>query len=153
MIPVALIASLIAYSIVASQPLAYVVFLGPAQRALSAPAYIELRQRINSVMNRRVPVVYLATVAAVVFLLALSLRSANWNVLVAATVALLCLFVDIVLMLRDNVPINSVVDRWSLTDYPDNWEDYRTRWFTGFGHRQFVLLVGFSSLVIGAVLR
>jgi hypothetical protein len=152
MIRIVAITSLLAYAIVVSQPLAYIVFMSKAQRALSAPAYIELRQRINAVMSRRLGVIYVGTMATVLFLLVLSLRSRNWNALVAATVALLCLLVDIVLVVRENVPINGVIDRWSTTDYPEDWQDYRTKWFTVFGYRQVVLLLGFFSLVVGAVI-
>jgi hypothetical protein len=124
-----------------------------AQRALSAPAYIELRQRINAVMSRRLGWIYLGARATVLLLLVLSLRSRSWSVVTTAAVALLCLLVDGALMLRENVPINSVIDRWSTTDYPADWEDYRSKWFAVFGHRQVVLLVGFFSLVVGAVIQ
>ena len=153
MIGIAIVATLVAYSIVVSQPLAYLVFMGSAQRALSAPAYIELRQCINGVMTKRLPVIYVIALATVILLLVLSLRTRNWNVLGASTVALLCLVFDVFLMLRENVPINGVIDRWSTTDYPEDWTQYRTKWFTVFAYRQVVLLVGFLSLVVGAVFQ
>ena len=134
------IASLIAYSVVVSQPLAYILFLGRAQRALSGPAYIELRQHINPVMSRRLPATYVATIAILLLLLVLSMHGAKWKLLIAATVALFCLVIDIVFMTRENVPINGVIDGWSTTDYPENWEDYRRKWFAVFGYRQVVLL-------------
>ena len=153
MVRIAFLTTLVAYSIVVSQPLAYLFFMSKAQRALSAPGYIELRQHINSVMNRRVPVVYLGTVAMVLLLLVLSVRSRSWSVLMAATVALVCLVVDMLFMMRENVPINGVVDRWSTTAYPEDWEDYRTKWFAVFSYRQAVLLLGFLALLVGAVLH
>ena len=54
-------------------------------------------------------------------------------------------------MLRENVPINGVVDRWSTTRYPHDWESYRTKWFAIFAYRQVILGVGFLSLLVGAV--
>lgn len=153
MIRVAFIANLFAYSIVVSQPLAYIVFLGSAQRALSAPAYIELRQRINAVMTRRLPVAYFSLLATLLLLIVLSLSSRNWNGLVTSSIALLCLFIDIFFMMRENVPINGVIDQWSTTNYPADWEHYRTKWFAVFAYRQVVLLVGFCSLVVGAVFQ
>jgi hypothetical protein len=151
MIRIAIVTSLIAYSIVVSQPLFYIVAMGRAQRALSAAAYIELRQCINSVMTRRVPVIYLTTLATVLVVLVLSLRFRNGSGLVTATVALLCLVVDIYLMMRENVPINGVIDQWSTTNYPKDWESYRTKWFEIFAYRQIALLVGFFALLVGAV--
>jgi hypothetical protein len=151
MIRIAIVTSLIAYSIVVSQPLFYIVAMGRAQRALSAAAYIELRQCINSVMTRRVPVIYLTTLATVLVVLVLSLRFRNGSGLVTATVALLCLVVDIYLMMRENVPINGVINQWSTTNYPKDWESYRTKWFEIFAYRQIALLVGFFALLVGAV--
>ena len=150
MMRITVIASLLAYSLVVSQPLAYLVFLGSAQRALSPAAYIELRQRINPVMNRRVPVIYLSAVAAVVLLLVLSLRIQSWSHRITAAIALLCLVADIFFMLRENAPLNGVMDRWSTTSYPEDWERYRARWFEIFARRQVVLLIGFLSLLIAA---
>ena len=153
MIRIAIVASLIAYAIVVSQPIFYIVALGRAQRALSAAAYIELRQRINSVMTRRVPVIYLGALATVLLVLVLSLRIRSWGGLITATLALLCLVVDIILMIRENVPINGVIDQWSTTNYPKDWESHRAKWFEIFAHRQIVLLVGFVALLIGAVFQ
>jgi hypothetical protein len=152
-IRIAIIANLLAYSTVASQPLFYIVALTAAQRALSGAAYVELRQRINAVMTRRVPLIYLTTLVTNVVLLALSWRAQNRNVLITTLLALLCLIVDVALMLRENVPINGVMDRWSATDYPDDWADYRTKWFSIFAYRQVILLVGFAGLLVGAVVH
>ena len=151
MIRIAMVTSLIAYAIVVSQPLFYMVAMGRAQRALSAAAYIELRQCINSVMTRRVPVIYSSALVTVLVVLVLSLRLRNGSGLVTATVALVCLVVDVYLMMRENVPINGVVDQWSTTRYPKDWESYRTKWFEIFAYRQIALLVGFFALLVGAV--
>lgn len=145
------IATLITYTIVVSQPLAYLFFMASAQRALSAPAYIELRHAINRVMTRRVPVVYGSALGTMLVLLASAFSLGNTGVVVSTAIAILCLIVDAFCMIRENGPINGVVDRWSTTDYPDDWEDYRNRWFSIFGYRQVVLLIGFVSLVAGAV--
>lgn len=151
MLRVAIVLNLLAYSIVLSQPLAYLFFLGTAQRALSPAAYIELRQRINAVMTRRIAVVYSVALVAVLLQLGLSWRAADWSRFAAAAVALACLLVDVFFMLRENVPINGVMDRWSTTEYPADWEQYRAKWFAIFAYRQVVLLVGFLALLVGAV--
>lgn len=153
MIRISIIVNLLLYSTVASQPLFYILALTSAQRALSGPAYIELRQRVNAVMNRRVPVIYSTTLVATLVLLVLSWRTEDGRLLGTTVVALLCLVADVALMLRENVPINGVIDRWSTTDYPGDWEDYRRRWFAIFEYRQVLLLSGFLSLLIGAVFR
>ena len=153
MLSIALLASLVTYSVVASQPLSYLVALGDAQRALSAPAYIELRQHVNAVMVRRVPVIYLCALVALVVLLFLAARSGVVLILGTAALALACLVADAILMTRASVPVNSVIDAWTVTDHPADWRDRRARWFAIFGYRQVALLVGFGSLLLGAALH
>ena len=148
---IAILGNLLAYALVVSQPIFYGLALTSAQRALSAPAYVELRQRINAVMSRRVPVVYSVALVTAVVLLALSWRAESWTLLATTAVALVCLIADAALMLRENVPINGVVDRWSVASPPPDWETYRTKWFAIFAYRQAILLAGFVSLLIGAV--
>lgn len=153
MIRLAIIANLLAYSTVVSQPLFYLVALTSVQRALSGPAFVELRQRINAAMDRRIPALYLTTLVTTLVLLALSWRAGTWTLLITTIVALACLVADAALMVRKNVPINAVMSRWSTTNYPGDWELYRARWFEIFGYRQVVLLIGFVSLLFGAVFQ
>ncbi|GIW44715.1 MAG: hypothetical protein KatS3mg077_1997 [Candidatus Binatia bacterium] len=150
---IAIFANLLTYSTVASQPLFYSIAFTAAQRALSAGAYVELRQRINAVMTRRVPVIYLAALVTSACVLALSWYAQNWNVLITTALALVCLVADIALMLRENVPINGVMDRWSATDPPADWERYRNQWFFVYRFRQVILLLGFASILLGAVFQ
>ncbi|HYD47460.1 MAG TPA: anthrone oxygenase family protein [Terriglobales bacterium] len=140
--------SLAGYAVVVSQPLAYLVFLGPAQSALPAAAYIELRHGIDAAMNRRLPVIYLSTLAAVTLHLALSWNRGGGHLLLIL-MALLCLVADIALALRKNVPINQTIDSWSAADYPADWATYRARWFAAFRYRQIVMIAGFLSLLLG----
>jgi hypothetical protein len=71
----AMLVNLAMFSIVVSGPLVHMLVMTKAQRALSAPAYIELRQHINPVMNRRVPVIYTGTLVTTLLLLVLALWS------------------------------------------------------------------------------
>lgn len=150
---VAIFTNLLAYSVVVSQPLFYVVAMTSAQRALSASAYVELRQQIDSVMNRRVPPIYLATLVTILALLVLSWRARSWTVFITTLLGVVCLLVDIALTMRWSLPINGVIDRWSTTSYPQDWETYRNEWFAVFGYRQAVLLIGYISLLVGAVFQ
>jgi hypothetical protein len=153
MLPVALLASLVLYSVVASQPLFYLVALGAAQRALSAPAYVELRQRINPLMARRVSAIYGTALLALIALLFLSAREGAGLLTIAAAVAVACLVVDAFLMVRVSVPINARIDGWTVAEHPPDWQEHRARWFAIFAYRQIALLAGFASLLAGAALH
>jgi len=150
MLRILIVANLAAYALVVSQPVAYLFFLTRAQRALSAAAYVELRQRINAVMNRRVPVAYGAALVTLLALLAAALRAGSGVAAGTAAIALLCLVLDLVLMMRENLPINGVIDGWSIAAIPEDWEQYRERWFAIFGWRQALLVAGFLTLLVGA---
>lgn len=153
MLKLALLVNLVFFAIVVSQPVFYAVALGHASRGLSAPAYIELRNAINAVMKRRVPVMYLGALATCLSVLVLSfLDGDRWTAMTSA-VALAALIVDATLMVRENVPINGVIETWTPTQYPADWETYRTRWMAIFAARQVLLVIGFVSLLIGAVFR
>lgn len=153
MIRLAILTNLLAYATVVSQPLFYIVALTSVQRALSGPAFVELRQRINAVMDRRIPVLYVTTLVTTLVLLVLSWRAGRSTVLVTTIVALVCLIADAALMVRKNVPINAKMNRWSTTDLPDDWDVDRSRWFVIFGYRQAVLLAGYINLLFGAVFQ
>jgi hypothetical protein len=152
MLSVVMLVHLALFAAVASQPIFYLMAMGRAQRALSPPAYIELRHQLNHVMTKRVPVLYVATLVTTLSLMFVAFRSGAGLVLGTTLVALACLVADVIFMTREAIPINSVVDRWSTTDFPANWESYREKWFAIFKYREIVLLIGFSSLLIGAVL-
>lgn len=153
MLRVAMIMNLVAYSVVASQPLAYMLVLSKARRALSAPAFIETRQCIDVVMNRRVPVIYLGALATLLIVLALSAHTRKWNMLATAGVAFVCLVTHLARTMLENVPINSAIHRWSTTNCAEDWEKDRAKSFRIFSYRQVVLFAGFLSLLVGPVFQ
>lgn len=152
MLRLAILANLISWSLVVSQPLFYAVALTNAQRALSAAAYVELRQRINAVMNRRVPVLYVIALVTNTFVLAEAWRAGIWTHTVAAGLGILCLLADVVLMVRSSVPINRALDGWTADGIPDDWENNRTSWFAAFATRSNFLIAGFVALLAAAAL-
>lgn len=151
MMRIAMLANLAAFSIVVSQPLFYLLALTEAQRGLSAAAYVELRQGLNRVMNRRLSVVYIAALVTSIVLLGLAYTAGSGLVLGTTALALLGLIADVAYMMRENVPINRVMDGWSPSDCPPDWHTYRDRWLGLFAYRQALLVVAFGSLLLGAV--
>lgn len=151
MIRVVMLVNLAAFSIVVSQPFFYLLALTEAQRALSAAAYIELRQRLNAVMTRRVPVIYITSLITCVALLGLAIGAGSGVVIATTALALMCLIADVRYMILENVPINRVMDAWSPNDCPPEWHVYRDRWLGLFAYRQVLLTIAFGSLLVGAV--
>lgn len=145
--------ALLFFSVAVSQPLFYWIALTGASRQLSAPAYIELRNRIDDQMRSRGPAMYYGALAACLLLAGLSFTQDNPVLRAASFIALLCLVTDVALMMKGNVPINNVIQKWTPVSHPTDWQDYRDRWLKIFGYRQLALCIGFVSLLAGAVFK
>jgi uncharacterized membrane protein len=70
---------------------------------------------------------------------------------ISATIAFVALIADTLLTVKGNLPINDIINTWSSDSYPTNWTDYRAKWFNVFQYRQIINIVGFVTLLIGAV--
>ncbi|HSJ96447.1 MAG TPA: hypothetical protein VLC53_05215 [Myxococcota bacterium] len=151
MLELVLFTTLVLFSFVVCQPFFYWVALGRVSRLLSAPAYIELRQRINAVMNRRLPLLYGAALVSALVLLGLAIARGERLVAVATGVAIAGLAADTVLAVRRNVPLNGLMDRWTASDPPEDWAAHRTRWAQGFAWRQAVLSITYAVLLAGVL--
>jgi hypothetical protein len=145
--------SLVLLTVAVSQPLFYWLALGRASGALSAGAYIELRQRINAAIAQRLTRLYVATLLSLLALLASAIAAAAWLVVASAAVALVALVADAVLATRLNVPINTLMDGWSVADVPPDWQRHRAAWERAFTIRRVVLLTGFGALTLGLSVR
>lgn len=151
MLGLATFVTLALFSLVASQPLFYLVSLGRASGGLSGPAYAELRQRINAVMNRRLVPLYGATLASALLLAWAALARGERGLAAAAALASAGLVADAVLAVRRNVPINAEMDHWSPSDPPADWATWRARWAAAFATRQIVLSLAWAILLAGVV--
>lgn len=135
------------WALLASQHAFYAVGLGAAQSALGAAAYIELRNAIDEVMRQRLPVLYLATLAWTILLVARRRGPAR----AAFAVALVALLADVGLTLVGNVPINALMQTWTPAAPPADWEVHRAAWLSVFSWRQIAAATGFLATLIGAL--
>lgn len=70
---------------------------------------------------------------------------------ITAAIAFAALIADTLLTVKGNLPINDIINTWSSDSYPENWADYRAKWFNIFQYRQIANIIGFVCLSIGAV--
>jgi hypothetical protein len=149
MLRVLLLLQLLSYSVVASQPLFYLLALGDVSRSLRASAYIELRHGLNAVMQRRVPGVYGAAAALSLIVLVAATSMGAWFLVFTTTVTLGCVVADTLIMVRASVPVNRVMDAWQPERAPEDWQTHRAAWFRVFRYRQVVAILGLASLAAG----
>lgn len=146
-----LLFTLLLYSIVAAQSISYIISLTDVQKKMNASEYIVFRKLTDKNFRLKFANVVYATLLLNLALVIVTIIQFNMLLLICAGIAMLAFVIDVLLMLKDNLPINAIINTWTVEDYPSNWAEYREKWFSVFRLRQIANLVGFVSLLIGTV--
>ena len=143
--------TLLAYSLVVSQSFSYIIALTDAQKNMQAATYIELRKLLDKNFRKKYSfVIYLSLISSVVLTILTSMNTSSM-LFIGSSIALLALVIDIALTLKGNMPINNLINTWSADNYPSNWKSYRAKWLSVFEKRQIANIIGFLSLLFGAI--
>jgi len=146
-----LLCALISYSCVISQSYMYIIALKNVQNGMKASSYIELRKLLDANFRVNYKYVVYAALFTNLFLVLVNIQSPGSLLFIASAIAFIALMTDTVLMMKGNMPINKLINTWSVDNYPANWEYYRTKWLRIFYYREIATMAGFISLLIGAV--
>lgn len=145
--------NLIIYSVIVSQSFMYMIALRNVQESLDAASYIELRKLLDRNFRRKFKtVVYSALLLGLALTVAAVFQSSG-VLLAGSSVAFAGLLIDIVLIVKGNMPINRYINSWTLETFPANWVDYRNKWLYWFSWRQVANITGFIALLIAALFR
>jgi hypothetical protein len=126
----------------------YILALKHAQLTLNADSYTELRKLIDASMRGNFKyVIYVANLALAIS----TIKNPSGLLFITTAIAFVALVADTILTVKGSLPINDVINSWSLNKYPANWTEYRTKWFNIFQYRQVANITGFVSLLVGAV--
>jgi hypothetical protein len=147
-----LLVTLLAYSIIVSQSFMYILALKDVQLSLEANPYIELRKLIDTSMRSNFKYVIYVVLFANLLLVISTVKNPASLLFITASIAFVALIADTLLTVKGNLPINDMINTWSADNYPANWATYRTRWLNIFQYRQLINIIGFVSLLTGAVL-
>jgi uncharacterized membrane protein len=148
---ITLLITLLAYSMIVSQSFMYILSLRRTQLTLGPNAYIEIRKRLDANMraNFKYPV-YLSLLSNL-FLLVVTIQNPGSTIFITSTIAFVALVADTFITVKGNLPVNDIINSWSMDSYPANWTEYRAKWLLLFQYRQIANITGFISLLIGAV--
>ena len=148
-INILLFVNLLLYAVIASQSFIYMIALGNVQKNLSAAGYIELRHLLDKNFRRKnSAVVYLSLVTSTLFSILCSTEPRSL-LFISSLIAWILLIVDVVLTLKKSMPLNDIINGWSIEEYPQNWASYRSEWLSVFRKRQVAITTGFISLLAG----
>ena len=143
--------TILLYTIIASQSVSYIISLRHVQQNMTAAEYIAFRKLTDKNFRLKFrPVIYASLVST---LLLVILCGIQFSVLLftSSAIAFMALLADIIIAVKGNVPINTIINTWTPEKYPDNWADYRSNWLQIYSIRQVLNLTGFASLLAGAV--
>jgi len=146
-----LLSALISYSCVVSQSYMYIIALKNVQNSMSATSYIELRKLLDANFRANYKWVVYAALFTNLLLVLINIQSPNSLLFIASAIAFLALVADTALMMKGNMPVNKLINTWTVDNYPANWEYYRTKWLRIFYYREIATVAGFISLLIGVV--
>jgi uncharacterized membrane protein len=151
-IKLVLLPTLLAYSIIVSQSFMYILALRGVSLRLDALTYIELRKQIDQSMRATFKYVIYAALLLNLLLVVVIAVSNSFSVLFfASVISFIALVIDTMITVKGNIPVNNIINNWTANDHPANWSDYRTIWLRYFRYRQIANIIGFVSLVAGAV--
>jgi hypothetical protein len=144
---------LLTYAFVASQAMFYLLAMSKAVKKMRPGSFIELGNLLDAGLQVTLRLVYYLLLFTSLLWCYVTIKSHSQTLIITSFLALLAQLMDINFLLKGNQPINKVINTWNAAHFPDNWEDYRKKWFIYYHRRQIAGLIGFSSLLAGAVFR
>ena len=150
-IRILLFITILAYSIIVSQSFSYIIALHNTQKNLDVIAYIKLRKLLDKNFRAKFKYVFYLTLITNTLLCILTIQDPTSLLFIGSLLALIGFVIDIVFMLRGNMPINNYINTWLPDNYPADWELYRAKWLRIFTRRQVANIIGFTSLLFAAV--
>jgi hypothetical protein len=148
---ITLLITLLAYSMIVSQSFMYILSLRRTQLNFTVNAYIEFRKLIDANMRKNFRYPVYAALLANLLLLLLTIQNSESLIFITGAIAFIALVIDTLITVKGNLPVNDIINGWSVDNYPENWRDYRLKWLQLFQYRQIANISGFLSLLIGVV--
>lgn len=150
-IKITLFITLLLYAAVISQSFFYMLAMSNVMKNMQATSYIEARHLLDKNLRKSLAGVYYSALIASIALTAFSVTNPSGLLFISSIIALVALITDMVLTVKGNIPLNNIINSWTASSYPENWNQYRNKWFTFYNIRQAVNLTGFIILVAGMI--
>lgn len=151
LLKILILINLLAYSLIVGQAYMYMIALSDVSKKLDAASYIQFRQLTDvNFMAKYKYVIYGSLLTSLLLCIFTAGKPAGF-LFISAVIAFAALIADTLLAIKGNVPINKLINTWSADNYPANWQTYRNRWLQVYSKRQVANIIGFTSLLLGAI--
>lgn len=150
-IKITLFITIMLYAFVISQSFFYILAMSKVTKSMQPVTYIESRQLLDKNLQSSLSLVYYLTLAASIALTSFCVVNPSGFLFICSVISFVSLVIDVVLTLKGNVPLNKIINTWSASNYPANWKEYRSKWFSIYSIRQAVNITGFVALLAGLI--
>jgi len=150
-IKITLFFTLLLYAAVVSQSIFYLLAMGPASRNMNATTYIESRKLLDDRLSKTLGRTYLLTLLVSIALTGICITNPSGLLFTISVISLTALIADILLAIKGNRPLNEIINNWTVSNYPEDWYRYRSKWFAFYRARQIANLTGFTVLAAGII--
>jgi uncharacterized membrane protein len=150
-IKVTLFITLLMYAFVISQSFFYILAMSSTLKKMQAGTYIETRNLLTQNLQTPLQLVYYTTLGASSLLTSFCVVNPGGWLFITSVIALVALLADVLLAVKGNIPLNKFINSWTANNYPENWKQYRSKWFNLYHVRQALNITGFVSLLAGLI--
>ena len=150
-IKITLFITMLMYAFVISQSFFYILAMSGTMKRMQAETYIETRNLLTKNLQTPLQLVYYTALASSILLTAFCVVNPSGLLFICSVIALIALVADVLLAVKGNVPLNNFINSWTAINYPENWKQYRNKWFTLYHVRQALNITGFVSLLAGLI--
>jgi uncharacterized membrane protein len=150
-VKIILLFTILVYAIIVSQPFMYILALKHLQLNLDVSSYIKFRKLIDESMRKNFKYVIYSALLSNLVLIIFTFNTHASLLFITSVIAFLALIADTLLTVKGNLPINDIINTWSLDSYPSDWTEYRRHWLSIFQYRQIASISGFVSFLLGTV--
>jgi hypothetical protein len=144
---------LLAYSFLVSQSFSYIISLTNVQKNLSVLSYIEFRKLTDKNFRAKFKWVFYTTLVIGPVAIWLTTKEPTGLLFITVLLSYILFWIDAIIMLKGNMPINNAINTWTAEKYPADWSAQRDKWLYFFRLRQVMNIIGFIGLMVGVVFR
>lgn len=142
---------LLFFLIIVSQGVFYLFAMGKALSEISIPAYAEIRNSTDRVIEWRLKFVYPITLFIGIITTLFLLKTPGSPAFITTAIAIFCLLADLILAIKINMPINAKFHLYETGLKEVDWENLRRTWLQFLSYRGILQIVGFLSLLFGII--
>jgi hypothetical protein len=141
---------LLSYMMVTAQLLFYLLVYIDALKLLPIQDFIEHRKAIEPLIASRLKIIYYACLGISLLMIVLQIKEFNSLAFITSAIAFSCLLLDVLIALKGNVPINTIINSTPF-EMRNDWDALRATWLNFFVYRGILSLTGIASLFVGLI--